>query len=244
MIYRRSYRLVILLLLIKSTAIAQTAKFSWVGDICSSVGTYKLSDYTASQIQNTYRIAMTLDFSLNTGSIPPFSLEELNRESVADLDREYERKLAELEKLDLIKTSYWQDLRANQIEYMKQYYQLKRATMQAYTDPSALNEIANTDPVLLKYAQALNSGGEQLINTWREVNEANRLKNGNPGRVKQRFDQQNSSADRYTYAKMEVLPFGWWNHAIRSLRHPDTSQAQQNFIKLFKTVKSFDCSHH
>lgn len=244
MIYQKTYPLIIFLLLFKITAIAQTAKFKWVGDICSSVGTYKLSYYTASQIQDSYRIAMTQDFNLNTGSIPPFSLEELNRESVADIDREYERKLAELENLDIIKTSYWQDLRANHIDFMKQYYQLKRATMLAYTDPSALNEIAQTDPVLLKYAQALNSGGEQLINTWLEVNEVNRLKNGNPARVKQKFDQQNSSAERYTYAKMEVLAFGWWNHGIRSFRYPDTSQAQHNFIKLFRTVKSFDCGHY
>lgn len=244
MIYRRTYLLILLLFLIKNTVIAQTAKFSWVGDICSSVGTYKLSDYTESQIRDTYRIAMTQDFRLNTGSIPPFSLEELNRESVADLDREYEQKLAELNKLDLIKSSFWQVLKVSNIDYVKQYYQLKRATMLAYTDPSALNEIAKTDPVLLKYAQALNSGGEQLIDTWREVNEVNRLKNGNPARVKQRFDQQNSSAERYTYATIEVLAFGWWNHAIRSFRYPDTSQAQQNFIKLFKTVKSFDCSHY
>ena len=81
MIYRRTYLLILLLFLIKNTVIAQTAKFSWVGDMCSSVGTYKLSDYTESQIRDTYRIAMTQDFRLNTGSIPPFSLEELNREN-------------------------------------------------------------------------------------------------------------------------------------------------------------------
>lgn len=242
MIYRRTYLLIILLFLISSTAIAQTAKFSWVGDICSSVGTYKLSVYTEYQIQDTYRITMTRDFELNTGSIPPFSLVELNRENVVDLDREYERKLADLNKLDLIKTTYWQDLKVRKIEYLKQYYQLKRATMLAYSDPSALNKIAKSDPVLLKYAQALNSGDEQLINTWKEVNEASRLKNGLPGRLKQRFDQQNSSADRYKYATMEVLAFGWWNHAIRSLNHVDTSQAQENFIKLFRRMKDFDCN--
>lgn len=231
-----------LFILILTNTNAQNAKFTWVTELCEYEGTYNKTLYTDTQLNNTYLLWFSSYFRITTPCTAwyPDDIEKLNFDS---LDKEYKLKSTELKDLDIVKTPFWEQYRQRELKNLSEYYKLGRITMQGYRNPAILKELSGADSCLNLYADALLSGGDKLITVWQQLHQQQLEKNGSPVKLNARFNEKYNSSLKLEYARLEVINYGWWNCAVRtidySFEHYDFSK--ENFDKLFAKIKTVQC---
>ncbi len=228
------------LILLCSIAIsAQTAKFEWAQGLCEFEGTYDSTKYTKEQLLDTQKLLSSVG-SLSLAYDPtPRNFDGIEKLSLTELEAEYKAKLKEFQSLKLVQGEIWEELRQNKIKELNQLYALSKVTVKGYKNPASLREFKVAEPCADFYAQPLIDGGEYLLTTWKKVNMDSRSRNGSPQRLERIFNQQNSSPDRFKFAQIEVMTFGWWNCA-NGMRYHLKSEVkyEENFNKLFTNVKT------
>ncbi len=219
---------------------AQTKTFKWDTELCAHEGDYNSAKYTEAQLKDTQQLVSIL------GWIPLFTdatagtYDEIGSLSIVKLDKEYKEQSAKLKSLRVIKSDYFEKLRKKKLAELDQYYQLSKITIEGYENPAALKKLESASFCVDFYAGPLIAGGDYLYATWLKVNMDSRSKNSSPGRLKREFDVQNASPDRLKYALVEVMRFGWWNCALRSVDQFDSevqTKANEEFNKLFTNLK-------
>lgn len=122
---------------------------------------------------------------------------------------------------------------------MNESYELKKIAIQSYSRPQILME-NRFSKECQEYAIALSSmDDELLLETWRKLVQKQAEKNGAPDLLLQRFNQENASLYRLTYARNQVMTYGWWNCANHVIYHfEDDGTPAKEFEKLFSNVKS------
>jgi hypothetical protein len=172
----------------------------------------------------------------------PRSPEEIKNLDVAALDREYNLKSVELKKLNIVKSPYWEALRQRKLKELAQVYRLSRTTMLAFENPGVIKKHSFADFCIRKYSDSLINGGEALLRVWREVNEASRKVNADPDRLRKIFESQSTSPDKYKYARIEVMTFGWWNCANEFIEYEQNyDRHEDEFKKLFTRLRTIGC---
>jgi hypothetical protein len=106
-----------------------------------------------------------------------------------------------------------------------------------------LREVTFADACVQRFAPPLTAGGDDLLRTWRAVNEESRRKNASPENMRKQFEEQMASADKFRYAQVEVMTFGWWNCVNARIERGDRVAASKNFWKLFRRVKKIACDY-
>ncbi len=233
----------ILVLILSSTisTISQTKLFKWTEGLCYFEGIYDSANFTESQIKDTQKLISSL------GSIPLLTdatvstIEDIKTIDTRKLDKEYKATLEKLKNLDIVKSDYWEQIRMDKINELEQYYALSRITIGAYKNPAILKQYKRAESCVDFYAGPLISGGDYLYVTWLKVNMDSRAKNASPDRLKRRFETQNSSADRLKFGRVEVMSFGWWNCAVKTVKMVEScDELYEQFNRLFTKVKE-DC---
>ena len=212
---------------------SQIRTFRWTtgSGQCEIAGTYKSGKYNEAELKNTARLYSDFGISI---LVSVFKYEDIKSlPSIAALDKEYELKSAELKNLKIISSPYWETVRQRKLRELEQVYKLTRVTIQAYENPSALKDYRFADSCVNAYARSLISGGEDLLSTWRHVNEESRKNNCCPEDMRKKFDERYNSPDRFKYALVEVMAFGWFNCANDHIERVDEEVESQNFKKLF-----------
>ncbi len=233
--------LIAILVLCQTAADAQTKRFQWTTELCEYEGTYDAKKYTEAQFRNTLKLFAVGSFEIETDATV-WKYEEIKNLSVAALDKEYESKSAALKKLDVVKSAYWQSLRERKLKELKQVYELSRLTMLAYNKPLKLKEATFAESCVARFGNPLINGGDELLATWEMVNKDTRRNNGDPERVKKIFEAEYDSPDRYKYARVEVMSFGFWNCANALIgREESDGTHEEEFKKLFKQTKTVAC---
>lgn len=233
--------LTVILILCQTTAFAQTKKFRWTTDLCEFEGTYDTKKYTAAQLENTVKLFYS-EFSLNAIDPTPREFEKIKLLDVKILDAEYAAKSNALKRLNIVKNDYWETRRQARLKELEQVYQLSRATILGHTNPAKLNEVKFAGACAAKYANPLISGGDELLKIWLVVNEEGRRRNGDPARIERIFNEQFNSPERFQYAHIEVMTFGWWNCANGFIERDDNGgDVFEEFKKLFKRTKTIYC---
>jgi hypothetical protein len=209
--------------------------------LCAFQGTYDAKKYTEAQLRNTLKLFAVGSFDIETDATV-WKYEEIKNLSVAALDKEYAAKSTALKKLEIVKSAYWERLREFKLKELKEVYELSRLTMLAYREPEKLKEAAFAESCVVKYANALINGDEELLAAWEAVNEDSRRNNGDPERVKKIFEAERDSPDRYKFARVEVMSFGFWNCANALIEREEYDGTQgEEFKKLFKQTKTVAC---
>lgn len=233
--------IIILILSNALAAAAQTKKFRWTTELCEYEGTYDASRYTENQLKHTYLLFFGGDFHLQADATA-WKYEDIKKLSLGALSKEYTTKSNILRGLDIVKIPYWQTLRQNKLKEMQQVYNLSRITIEAYENPARLKEYKPAASCVKTYADPLINGGDALLITWRQVNEASRQKNADPARLRRIFEAQYNSPDKYQHAQIEVMQFGWWNCANALIdRVEQNDDPEKNFKKLFRRVRTIGC---
>lgn len=210
--------------------------------MCEFSGTYDSAKYTEAQLRDTAKLFFGGDLSLEFFTV--WKYEDVAMIDLAAVDSDYKQKLKALRSLNLVKHPYWEEARNSRIRELEQRYRLTRATLEGYTDPSALLRYPGAEECKAKYAEPLAAGGAKLLETWRTLNVEGRKNNADPDRLRRKFEAEYASADRMKFALMEVMAFGWNNCAIRTIYWDEghsNGNYQEEFEKLFKHVKTLYC---
>ncbi|MCY7376097.1 MAG: hypothetical protein LH472_09015 [Pyrinomonadaceae bacterium] len=233
--------LAVVLILTSSTAFAQAKKFRWGNETCLFESVYDAKKYTVAQLNDTRKL-FTLDFFPNTIDPTPGDFKRIEALRVETLDAEYAARTNTLKRLNIVKTAYWETLRQKHLKELEQVYQLSRASILGYKNPSRLKDVKFAGACVTKYAEPLERGGGELLAAWQSVNEQTRVNNSDPNRIKSLFDEQSASPEKFRYAQMEVMSFGWWN-CVNALidRESDYERDEKEFRKLFSKTKTIEC---
>jgi len=235
------FLLMAILILCHMAAYAQTKQFRWTTELCEFEGSYDAKKYSDAQLKNTVKLFAPGNFQIQTEATV-WKHEDINKLNVAALDKEYESKSTALKKLDIVKSAYWEALRERKLKELKQIYELSRLTILGYNEPPKLKEAAFAESCVVKYASPLINGGEELLATWKGVNEDTRRKNGDPERIKKIFEAEYDSPDRLKFARVEVMSFGFWNCANELIEREEYGEMhEKEFKKLFKRTKTIAC---
>jgi hypothetical protein len=221
-------------------AFAQKNIFKWNDEMCLYEGGFDSSKYTSEQLDNTYRLWFSSDFILETESTA-WTIEDVKKLSIDELNNEFEQKHNALKNLNVVNVKYWKNLKEKQLKELEQVYHLKKVTILAYRNPSVLKDYALADSCLNKYYPALHDGGEKLLQAWKTLNEEKRKSNANPERLKGVFMTQYASPDKYKYARLEIMSFGWWNCANISIAYVNHDNEAEMFKKLFVKITKEEC---
>jgi hypothetical protein len=224
-------------------AFSQAKKMRWEseGGMCEYEGTFDAKKYSAIQLKNTQRL-LNSDFSLDLTTATVWKYEEINSLNFAPVDAEYVKKWAELKKLEIVKSPYWEARRQQKLKELEQYYRLINATMASYKTPVSLRDYPYAESCKTKYAEPLILGGDSLLRVWETVNIETRKNNSDPARIKRIFDEQRASAEALKFAVVEVTAFGWWNCANALIdQGDDYAVREKNFRKLFTRVRTVRC---
>ena len=126
----------------------------------------------------------------------------------------------------------------------KQDYKLARTTVLGFDDPLALRELTFADACRRTFAEPLIAGGDPLLKIWRELIEKAIKKSSYPDDTRKYFEERMASADKFKFARDEVITGGWWNCANARIKRGDADIIlDKNFRKLFRRVKQLGCDY-
>lgn len=242
---KRIALLSVVLFLANAAISAQDGKFQWEDEICAFEGTYNTRLYTKKQLENTYQLWYSQDFDMELYQAAVYEFEDIEKlRTPSSLDAEYARKSAALQQLEIVNVPFWKAFKQKKLKALEQDYKLARASVEAYRKPTALRAVTFADACVKKFAPPLIAGGDELLRIWREVNTDLRKKNASPEAVRKNFEEQLASADKFKFAEVEVITFGWWNCVNAMIRRGDESPIpSNNFRKLFKHVNQIGCDY-
>ncbi len=172
----------------------------------------------------------------------PSYIQKLN---IDTLDCEYKNKHKALRKISLPKTKFWKEYRKRQLIEQKQLYKLSRIAYQSYIDTKFLKQFKSKDSCAIKHSTALILGGDILLNNWYNLRLEMASRNCCPEKVMSDYNRQLLSDDKFQYAKIDVLTFGWWNCANNSIEYTsnyfDYETIEKEINTLFLNTKTINC---
>lgn len=238
---KQSYFLLVaiaIVALFSASVSAQLKNFTWEEELCSYRGLYDPKKYTEAELRNTLKLINRNDFNLIEHSTSVFGLSDIARINVAAFDAKYRDMAQRLRELRIVRTPYFQGLRAAKLKELEHYWQMSRTSMIAFSDPSAINDFKLSPSCNQRFAGPLMKGGDDLMAAWLSVNMDNRSKNSDPERLRREFERQKASSDADTYARIEVITFGWYNCANQDIEYVgNDGSAGEEFQKLLTRVR-------
>ncbi len=233
----------ILLVLICTHSYAQLKKYRW-GEGCLYEGIYDEREITKEQIKDTYRLCFTNISFLQTSSYA-WSPEEIQNLSLVELDKEFTIKRLVIEKLNIAKSPYWEKVKKSQLDYLRQFFLVKKISILSYKDPSILQTLNYRQPC--EYLQAIIEGGEKMYKVWKIMAEEHCKSNGDPKKCfEDMYLNKFNSPQCEAYGKIEIMLFGWGNHCATTVMPSlvPYSELNSQFNKLFKEVKNLGCEDY
>jgi hypothetical protein len=242
---RKFLLLIVVLCLSSGAASAKLRKFVWYDEICSFQGAYNTSLYTERQLENTFQMWYSRDFTMEIYQARGLNLDGSNKiRPLASYDAEYARKSAALRKLEIVNTPYWLAYKQKKLKRLEQDYKFGRITAEAFTNPAALRKLTFAKLCVKKYAPLLVAGGDDLMRFWRAGNEETIRKSDNPEQTRKDFENIYNSADKFEYARSKILGFDWWDCVSGAIRSgDDDDNPENNFAKLFTHVVTLGCDY-
>ncbi len=221
-----------LLTVLFNTSFAQREKFEFAEGLCFYTGVYSADQYTALELQNTFE-NLCFSFSETNTPFAAWEIAEIDKLDVLAKDAECKALITKYEQLDIVNAAVWEQARANRIRAISESCALQKLTIIAYQYPDTLNSFDTTDSLTAYYRAALIAGGDDLLAAWQHLHEAKKANNAYPQRMQHIYEQRYNSPLKLEYARLEVMTFGWWNHANNLIFHDEHSDYRPAFEKLF-----------
>lgn len=223
------HALLICLLLFQFECCAQ-GKFEWFEDQCLKTGYFDTSQVNYNQIQGVY-----YTFLINYPQKSIFmahSPEEIEALNINSLQKEFDELRINTEKMDLPPLPFWQAYRSDRLIWCFKEFELKKQLIQAYSTPKMLNPAA-----CATYSIPLNKDGKTLLNCWIQLVKEQQVNASDSSLIENDFHQKWNSKKRNTWARIEVLNYGWWNCVITYLnQHFENQRKWDEFEKLFHKI--------
>jgi hypothetical protein len=153
------------------------------------------------------------------------------------LDAECQAKLNDLKTLNVVNKPYWIDVKRKKIIEFETLYKFSRLMILGFQNPDTLRT-ADCPKQCDKYVNALISGGDKLIQVWKELRYSpDASGKSNPYSIKD-YEEKVITEDKYLYAQIDVMLYGWWNTVNDIIPRVDNSAFQVEFAKLFTDITS------
>jgi hypothetical protein len=216
---------------VKKTVLKSYSIFKWETELCSHEGKYDPEKYSEQQLQNTFDLWFTYNaLQLNTRDYEIYVEDFKSFDAAAQLEKleqEYSSKKHTYNKMILLPGAYWEDLRKSRLRELEEEFELKKITLKAHLNPSALLKNRFTKNCL-RYAEALSSADTiAMFNEWIELEKE--MGNTNPTQS-EKFKKIINSPDRLIHARMTLMVYGWHNCANKQV-YRDNSKV--NYSELF-----------
>lgn len=159
-----------------------------------------------------------------------------------ELEANYLDGKSKLQALKLVRVRAFSDARDSMLRYIDESYAIQRIRLQAQDDPAILLSVFQDNDEVKYYAEALNKGGDSLLEAYKSLTKKQMEQNADPEALWRRYLAHIKSEDRYALAFDQVLTYGWWNQVNRIIYHyPNDGSLWDLFLGLFERVVSIDC---
>jgi len=211
--------------------------YKWEDDLCEYTAKYDSATVSHKQLQNTLDLCChSSRFTIQTKTTAYSQIIEINQLNIDSLDCECARKLMDLKSLDILNTNYFKDIKTQTIAELELDCKFERLAMLAYKYPDTLNFVEN--PVeCQKYINALIVGGEELLKVWKEFHVYYTAKYGENKIADEEFEKNYSSIDRFKYAQIDLITYGWWNCINQTIPRAKNDNFHDEFIKNLIDIK-------
>lgn len=215
-----------------------TAVFKWTTDLCDNIGTYDPKKYSEEELKNTYDLWFTFSGTALETNSNAHDVEDIEKLNIYKLMSEYMEKKS-LYNRKIVATSFWNKIKAEKLQELEDEYQLRKITIEAYSNPLVLLNNRYTE-YCSEYANVLSANDTiQLLKSWYKLIEQEKSKNGSPERFMERFHEKYYSKDRLIYAKIELMTYGWWNCGNSKIKRVNNDETLvREFNRLFIDVKT------
>lgn len=212
-----------------SFAFAQTKTWTFDDELCTYKGYYDSKKYTEQQLADTYNLFRTSHYVHDRGTFD-------------ELTARYDSVITSIENLQIVQTSYFQRLKKDVLRYLQETYALKKVQKKAKEEREYLITAVTEGTPARKYAEALHSGGDDLLAAYEQVIKEQMKNNSTPEYLWHNYETTMRRADRLDRAFDYVLVYGWWNSANDLVHHINYDGTQmEQFQKLFAKVDTLDC---
>jgi hypothetical protein len=184
--------------------------YNWIDGLCEYYGKYDSIKVKFIQLKNSLDLMPSSERWTIQSKVTAWNIEDLDKLNVDSLTFEFSKKIQDLKTAELINSNYWQDLRNKKIQELTKEYELSKLTILSYKNPDTLKYFPHSSDCD-KYINGLVAGKERLLKLWSELNDDMCKKNGFPENVRVKFNAEFNSKDKYKYAQIDIILFGWWN---------------------------------
>lgn len=225
------------------TTIAQAEIYKWQDELCDIKGDFNNKKYTANQIKNSHFMLNNLtSVQLNSFS-SPMSLSDIDKVSTTDiinLDKEYESRKRKVQQLEVVPAA--QTYKRELLKSLEGEYVHDKLTILAYLDPVQAMKLS--PPMCKQYLAPFFKDETAVQIKWQQfveeqIQEQARISsdNGKSYRVlaTQRYQEEKDS-DSASYAKINLLTYGFSNCVNDKIYHADSNKVFSNYNQLNKTI--------
>lgn len=218
---------------------AQRGVFKWNDEMCEYTGYFDSVKLQRKQIVSAQVLISSEDRPVHALVPGIFSIQEMAHADTAHISTEYRRLKEKYTALQLPASAQWAAWKEQQLEELEAYYKMGRALATAYKTENyaGIEEYNAAVGCSVVYTKALQAGGDSLLHAWKELVAQNAQNNASPERIWAEYRQKLATPDKYLYAKLDILTFGWSNCVLAYIKPFDQGGAILAFRKLFKSVK-------
>lgn len=221
-----------------NTVSAQLAEYEYYTELC----------YCRGKFDSTKIARHELDNALNHLWFDSYSMPHPNVHTPADIPPDNFKKLKEqcgkalslLDTLRVPEVPYWQDRKLRQIREIEDMCQLSEFSILAYENPDTLLYYPELPDTCRYWVDALIDGDELMLLAWEELTRRLMLSNASPERLESEFIEKYNSHQRYEWARIQIMKYGWWNSANDFIPHI-TDYCGDEFAKLFNELDCSEC---
>jgi hypothetical protein len=221
----------------------QSASFVWHDELCEHEGFFDSTKMTKQQVQNAHSLISADEFRINNN---PFvvELKDIKRLNCNALKNAYLNEKKRLSNMKLPENKIWETIRQEKLREIEQLYKLFNIKCEVLLmdNMKALREFDKNDECLNFYATALIQGGDSLLSAWEHLTKLQASKNASPESIWSIYHEQRESENKFQYAKIQLLTFGWNNCAVEHINYFDDSKGWKEFKKLFTSIKEIHCN--
>ncbi|WP_415329088.1 hypothetical protein [Chryseobacterium sp. MMS23-Vi53] len=211
--------------------------FNFETELCNNKGHFDANKYSKEELEGTFKLWFHMRGTM-LSSPSVFNLNSLQKvrtekdKILSQLDKDFSETKKILENLKVVKDPYWENLRTNKLQELKDEYELKKTEILAFSDPSILMN-HKLSKGCENYAKALNSNNAYMVETWRKLREEMSKRNSDPQRIMSEFESHLNSSDKNDYATIDLITFGWGNCVNDKI---GKDAADENMYKKFESL--------
>ncbi|MFY7810281.1 MAG: hypothetical protein ACOVQ2_00980 [Flavobacterium sp.] len=207
----------------------------WFTELCEMTSSFDGSKYSKKQLKDTYKLWFDSNIYLDFKGYPSFELTE-KIDSIDILENKYKDIKNNIEKLEIVKLPFWENLKKTKLLQLKIYYDFEKTAYNAYRDLNILKQ-TKFDPKAKIYVEALTSSNQvKILNAWKVLIETQKSDNSTPEYLEEKFQLRLKSSQSLEYAKMDLFTFGWANHVYKSCEECKLLERQDLMLQEFQKL--------